>query len=195
MAEIFVNTLGEDLKTEYSRANGKGYNKVKSLGVSDLLNGVTQNVVIEPPETTIEIKTSEDKAVAGSDAYVMLCKEFGVVNSTVNSAKISVVFLDNGYMLVKQLSGNLLVNVPMADKKVNIMCLTNGEGNDIQDISYTEHNVEWISEDKLLNCVRQYGKVNNDSSKGKFPYEFEHVFSINSKKLNSDCLRIRMLID
>ena len=193
MASIFINALGEDLKTEYNR-NGKGYSKLKVLSIDELANGSIQNVDIVDEDDTLIIKKTDDKPVFGKDPFLILCREFGVVDGITDKAKFSVIFLEDGYMLLKQISGDILLNIPTKENKVNITAISNGNSKVNGKIGYDENKVEWINSDLLMNYIRHYVRTNNPT-KGKFPYEFEHIFTVDGMKLIAKGLKIKFLIE
>lgn len=164
MQRVFVGDEGFPEVLERSRA--KGHTRLKLDGISpfscvDIKTDGTDLVVFPVEEDENEKKI-----------YTVLCKEFGLVGRKSKfKSKVSVIFCDNGYMLVTLHSGGIVINL---ENKIVMPTV----GTDTVP-EFSEDEILWVNEDMLLG----YSKYMD--LKGKFMYDFEFMYNLMGEVANS----------
>jgi hypothetical protein len=163
MQKVFI--ANEDFEKEYSRSRAKGHTSIKvddDVAVSDSIRIVTEG-------TTLAIK--KDNEGSGDEVFTIPCKEFGLTNYGDVSAKISVIFCDNGWMLVTLLQGALVLNLDGS-----LLMPTVG---DVASTKVVKEDIFWVDAEKLLS----YSKYFSDTQ-ARFIYDIEFVFEVSGQYIN-----------
>lgn len=164
MQKLFV--ANEDFEKEYTRKKAKGH---KRLIVGNDVE-IIKPVSLHTDGTDLVISKSED--ASGTEVYTMLCKEFGLVNGASGfKNKISVIFCDNGWMLVTLLHGALVMNL---DNQLLMPTV----GDDFSTPKVVKDDICWVDASMLL----EYGKYYD--LKGRFMYDFEWTFIVGGDNVN-----------
>ena len=99
------------------------------------------------------------------DAYTILCKEFGLVGENIKfSSDISVIFCDDGWMLVTLHKGGFILNLEDRLLFASIG-ITEAPACD-------EDRILWVNADMLKGYAKYWG------DKGNFVYDFEFFFTV-----------------
>lgn len=113
-------------------------------------------------------KAEPDK---GREEYTILCKEFGLIGYGVGfKSEVSVLFLDEGYMLVTLHSGALLIYI-----NGSLLMPTVG---DLNEPTTVVDDIYWIDSRKLLQYEKYLGV------KGEFMYDVEFCFELSGDNVN-----------
>lgn len=152
----------EDFKRVISRNRAKGH---KNFIVEDDVK-VFDSIEFKTDGDNLVMKKSDVEA--GDDPmYTILCQEFGLVcNGTkMFDNEISVIFLDEGWMLVTLIKGAIVIKI---DGK--LMMPSRG----VDKIpSVIEENICWEDETHLLSFSRHW-----KGARSSFPYDYELNFVI-----------------
>ena len=165
MKKLFIADEGFERVFERKRAKGH-----KRLVINDDVN------IMSPVEFVTQDTDLVMKDVEGSEeqeVYTMLCKEFGCVGLTTDfRSKISVIFLDDGWMLVTLLHGALVMNLEN-------QLLMPTVGDDFKTSAVVPEDICWVNADNLL----EYGKYLG--VKGQFMFDVEFTFLVGGDKINN----------
>ena len=148
---------------ERKRARGYKYVEIDKSVKAPCMVSISTKDLDKEPKLLIKASNSKTK----EPIYMFLCKEFGLSGYNANfENKISVIFCDNGLMLVTLHKGALSLR-------------TNGELNlfvvDNEEIpSFERDNICWFDANKLKSYVAYY------KLQSKYVYDFEFMFSISA---------------
>lgn len=107
-----------------------------------------------------------DAAEGEVDCYTMLCSEFGLIGgSTGARSQVSVIFCDNGMMLVTLYHGCLVMNL---DDQLLMPIV----GNDVVQPKVVKSQIMWVNADKLMGYKQYLGE------KGYFMYDYEFMLEL-----------------
>lgn len=163
MKKLFV--ANEGFEKEYTRRRARGH---KRLIISDDVE-VVQPVTLHTDGTDLVVSRADDSD--DSEVYTMLCKEFGLVGGATGfKNKISVIFCDNGWMLVTLLHGALVMNL-------DDQLLMPTAGDDFTNPKVVKEDICWVNADNLLEYGKYFGL------KGQFMFDFEWVFTVSGDKV------------
>ncbi len=129
----------------FTRSRAKGY---KSLHINEDV-GVLDNIEVvtgddEEPGLTIQ-RTGVNEGLP--DAYVIICKEFGLAGIDEGfTSKVSVVFLDKGYMMVTLYEGACVLYL---DNELLMPSI-----GDVETPNVTEGSILWVNQDFLLSYTK-----------------------------------------
>lgn len=164
MQKLFV--ANEDYEKEFSRSRAKGH---KRLIIGDDVE------IIKPVKLHTEgtdLVVSKGESSDDSEVYTMLCQEFGLVGGVTSFRnKISVIFCDNGWMLVTLLHGALVMNL---DKQL----LMPTAGDDFTTPKVVKEDICWVTANDLLEYGKYFGV------KGQFMFDFEWTFEVSGDRVN-----------
>jgi len=157
----------EEFGTLINRKRAQGYksieidNKVKT---PCMVSVETRDLDKEPKLVTVPSKETTKKPI-----YMFLCKEFGLAGYAAKfENKISVIFCDNGLMLVTLHKGAMAVETKDG---LNLFTVDTTSAP-----SFERENISWINADKLKSYVSYY------KLQSKFVYDFEFMFNISAGK-------------
>lgn len=167
MNKLFI--ADKDFSREISRKRAKGYSRVV----------VDSALEIASP---FEFKTDGTDLVAmpveyeegAEDCYTILCKEFGLIGfkNSGYMSKVSVIFCDNGQMLVTLKNGGIIVNLD--DQLLMPMV-----GDSMKSGEVIRDNIFWVDAQQLLGYSK-YMKGN----RGHFMYDYEFSFEVGGDNNN-----------
>lgn len=167
MKKLFIADEGFERLFERKRAKGH-----KRLVIADDVS-VMSPVKFTTKDTDLVIEKDENVDENEQEVYTMLCKEFGCVGLTTDfRSKISVIFLDDGWMLVTLLHGALVMNLEN-------QLLMPTVGDDFKTPAVVPEDICWVNEDNLL----EYGKYLD--VKGQFMFDVEFTFLVGGDKINN----------
>lgn len=158
MRKGYFGKGGEEIILE--RHASHGYKKIKvskDLGIGNLINFRTEGdcLVLDKMDGSIDIS---------KDAITFICKSFGVSGDI--KSKISVIFCDDGNMVVTLYEGMLCIE---HEGKV----ITPVAG-DVDVTSFNMGGVYWVTEDTLLSLKQYFGT----ELQGRYTQDFEYVFTV-----------------
>lgn len=164
MKKVFI--ADEGFEREFSRNRAKGH---KRLVIED---GVTIAEPIEMKTVGTDLVISPKEDSEDNECYTMLCKEFGLVGGVAGFRnKISVIFLDEGWMLVTLLHGALVMNL---DGELRMPIV----GEDFSVPKVVTEDILWVNAEHLLEYSKYLGV------KGMFMYDFEFVLEVGGDYIN-----------
>lgn len=155
--------FGESGRIELERSRCHGYKKVVFDNVE-----VAQRLVAETQGTDLVYKgVSISKEELSNDVrqYTFICKEFGLYGINI-PAKISVIFCDDGWMVVTLLEGTLLIDY-------DGQLLQPVIGDDTYPPVNT-NKIFWCNTDSLLSLKDNFG----DNIRSVHWQDFEYIFTI-----------------
>lgn len=159
MKQMFV--VDGEFERKVSRARAKGY---KSLVIADDVEHASY-IDIETDGTDLVMKAVEDDESDNAEVYVMLVKEFGLFGlSSGLKSKLSVIFLDNGYMLVTLYKGAIITYLN------GEICIPNVEQDTFPNFAMDD--IYWVNQEALLSYSKFMGE------KGNFMYDFEFHYTL-----------------
>ena len=164
MKKLFI--ADEGYQKVFNRNKAKGH---KRLVISDDV------VIAEPIElvtegTDLVMRKAEDSDEP--EVYVMLCKEFGLVGLAADlKNKISVIHLEDGWMLVTLHNGALVMNF-----EDQLMMPTVGDN--VKAPKVVTEDILWINANNLLEYSKFYGV------KGNFMYDVEFMLIVAGDSIN-----------
>lgn len=165
MQKLFV--ADDDFVKEFGRSRAKGH---KRLIIDENVEVAGNPVELMTNGTDLVVKPAEN--AEGAEVYTILCKEFGLVGGALGFRnKVSVIFLDEGWMLVTLLHGALVLN--LQDQLMMPMA-----GDDFAQPKVVKDDICWVNADNLL----EYGKYLGE--KGKFIFDFEWLFTLGGDYIN-----------
>lgn len=161
MGRMFL--ADDDFPRSISRDLARGH---KMLVIEDNIS-VKSYIDIKTVDNSLVLyEDNSSEETDGGDVYTILCKEFGLVGWRSNKfeSKVSVIFLDGGYMLVTLWRGGIPVHLGG-----NIlMPLVGVLESDIPDVCSSD--ILWVNARDLMQYARylEFG--------GMFMYDFEFMF-------------------
>lgn len=147
---------------EFTRKHARGYKKIV---LADDVNMPCALDFQSDIENGILNITKLDCTADEPDAYTILCKEFGLIGENIKfSSDISVIFCDDGWMLVTLHTGGLVLNL---EDRLLFASLH------ITDAPvFDEDRILWVNADMLKEYSKYWG------NKSSFVYDFEMYFSV-----------------
>lgn len=165
MKQMFV--VDGDFKKEITRSRAKGY---KNLVIADDVEHASY-IDLETDGSNLVMKAVEDDETDKVEVYTMLVKEFGLFGlSSGIKANISVIFLDDGYMLVTLYKGAIVTYLN------GEVCIPNVEQDKFPNFAMDD--IYWVNQEHLLS----YGKYLEE--KGEFLYDFEFHYLLGGEIKN-----------
>lgn len=165
MKKLFI--ADEGFERVFKRSRAKGH---KRLVINDDVS-IMSPVEFTTQDTDLVMQAVEDSEE--QEVYTILCKEFGCVGLTTDfRSKISVIFLDDGWMLVTLLHGALVMNLEN-------QLLMPTVGDDFKTPAVVPEDICWVNADNLL----EYGKYLG--VKGQFMFDVEFTFLVGGDKINN----------
>lgn len=165
MTKKFIADEGFERVFERKRAKGH-----KRLVIDDSVN-IMSSIEFVTEDTDLVMKAVENSDE--QEVYTILCKEFGCVGlATDFRSKISVIFLDDDWMLVTLLHGALVMNLEN-------QLLMPTVGDDFKTPAVVPDDICWVNADNLL----EYGKYLG--VKGQFMFDVEFTFLVGGDKINN----------
>lgn len=150
----------EGFERVYSRERAKGHTSLEidgNINSGDFISIETEDKKLVIKSDDVECKESDDVA------YTILCREFGLVGYKEKfESKLSVIFLDSGWMLVTLFKGAFVVNI---DGKL----LMPSAGVDSCPTVYQDM-ILWVDADRLLSFSK-YEEI-----KSNFYYDLELMY-------------------
>lgn len=159
MTKLFF--ADKDFSREIPRTRAKGY---KQVIVSEELEMAAPYQFITEGNSLVAVPA--EAADGGEECFTLLCREFGLVGwSTGLRSKVSVIFCDNGWMLVTLYKGGFVLNL---DGQLMMPTV----GIDTAPPKVVQDNIMWVDADKLLGYSKYLG------DKGNFMYDYEFMLEL-----------------
>lgn len=168
MNKLFI--ADRDFSREIPRTMAHGY---KSVVIAEDVNiGVPFEFQTVDNEASADLAAVAVEPVENAgECYTILCREFGLVNgSKGDRSKVSVIFCDNGWMLVTLYHGCLVMN--LGDQLLMPMV-----GDDVQQPQVVNDQILWVNADKLLGYKAYIG------DRGYFMYDYEFMLVLGGDNL------------
>lgn len=159
MNKLFIADKGFNREIARTRANG--YKRIV----------ISEDVEMAMPfqfqtDGTDLVAVPVEAAEGEPECYTVLCQEFGLVGGHQGyKSQLSVIFCDNGWMLVTLYHGGLIMNL---DGRMLMPTV----GDDIVTPKVVRDHILWVDAEKLL----AYSKYLND--KGYFMYDYEFMLEL-----------------
>ena len=172
----------ENIK-EVSRKRANGYKSIcidDTVQIPSMVEVVSEDVDSDRP--VLRIKAIKDTTKV-PDKYMFLCKEFGLLGFNADfTSKISVMFCDNGYMLITLHKGMLLLQ---NDKDITAFVVGSKLVPQID-----AESILWKSSEDLMSFVR-YRK-----DKSEYIYDFDFMFEVKGGKVaNMGNFRLKPVLE
>lgn len=167
MKRIFVPTVS-DFEREFSRSRAKGY---KNLVIDDDVISMG-GFDFQTDGTTLRMVADNTEVDAEDEIYTILTKEFGLVGGATHFKNdLSVIFLDNGWMLVTIRKGSIVVRID-GDMFLPSIGVT-------ETPTVISDDIAWVNADYLLS----YSNTINEPSKSLFMYDYEIFLSLGGHRV------------
>lgn len=175
MQKIFV--ADEGFKREFARSRAKGH---KNFVISDDVE-CFDSVSLRTDGTTLVMDKLE-KDESDEECYIVLCKEFGLVGESMgHTSDLSVILLDDGWMLVTLVRGAVVINL---DEK---MLMPSVGVDKVPPVA--PEDIYWVTADYILSYAKYW------DIKGKFIYDYELMLTL-AGQFNNNLQRTKIhLID
>lgn len=158
MKKMFLSD--SEFQHEIQRSRAKGH---KSLSIDNEVESFSY-IDMKTEDDVLKVCSAGEVDENEEEVYTILCKEFGLVGYRKDKFKstVSVIFLDNGYMLVTLHKGGLVCRLDgkLMMPSVGVDSLP----------SFNEDDVYWVDAE----CLLGYSKFMEE--KGRFIYDFEFMF-------------------
>ena len=181
MSNVFLACENNFPRT-ISRSRAKGY---KSLKIDDDIEQFSKYEIVTEGDTLRmkKVETDEDP-----DSFTILCKEFGLDDMKTNfDSKISVIFLDNSYMLVTLHSGAFCVNIEDENGNLKLTCPNIG----VEEFpEFNPDSLLWVDMERIMS----FSNFMTDS-KNLFLYDFEFFFMVGGHDNGNQSFRLRLMKD
>lgn len=163
MNKLFISDRG--FAHEVPRTRAKGY---KRIVIDDDVDVATPFQFETRGSDLVIAKADESD---GGECYTMLCQEFGLVGGSKGfNSKLSVIFCDNGWMLVTLQNGALVMNL-------DDQLLMPTVGDDVQAPKVVKDDILWVDAEKLLAYSKYLGDM------GNWMYDHEFVLVLGGDNL------------
>lgn len=159
----------QDVPSVITRAKAKGY---KSVVLDDSVQ-MTSALAITSAEDKLLVTGTEGHEEEAQ--YMFVCKEFGLIAYNSITAKVHVIFCDNGMMFVTLLDGALILRIEDENGEQSLIAPNVNLKGDLP--STSEENVYWVNADKLMSFAKYWG------DKGSFVYDFEFAFELRGDRV------------
>jgi len=155
-------------KREYMRTGCHGYRSI----IFDESVELGQAVGIVSDDDTLRVVPTGEKPVEGTE-YVFMTKEFGVYNDMLK-ADISVIFCDDGWMLVTLHSGSFILSHEdgLVQPSVNLDCAS------VPPVCTSD--ILWVDADTLLSGKAHFGSELHS----RYCYDFEFFLTVSGSYQN-----------
>lgn len=154
-----------NFEKSYSRDRARGH---KSLVIDDSIQSGSYIQFVTGDNDSLIMKESEITAEDDSneEVYTILCKEFGLFGKYAGvSAEVSIIYLDNGYMLVTLWKGAIICY--LNDELV----LPNVDCGDLP--NFTNDEIFWVNAEHMLS----YSKYMDSKQHFMYDFEFSYILS------------------
>ena len=180
MSNVFI-ACENDFPREISRSKAKGHTRllidkdVKSFGRYEMKTVGTDLVISA-------IESDEEPT-----SFTFLCKEFGVDEGKRFDSDISVIFLDEGYMLVTLKKGAIAFMIEDEEGKINPLAPSiNIDSASIPKFKPDE--ILWVNIEKLMSFSRYFREF-----KPAFVFDFEFSFKVGGSNAGTETFRFRSM--
>lgn len=159
MNRLFIADQG--FEREIPRINAKGYKRVV---ISDELEMAMPFEFQSDGDDLVAVPAELEEGAG--ECYTMLCREFGLVGGSKGQrSKVSVIFCDDGLMLVTLYHGCLVMNL---DHQLLMPMV----GDDVEQPRVVNSDIMWVNADKLMGYKQYIG------TKGYFLYDHEFMLEL-----------------
>lgn len=163
MQRILLNDFSQGKVFERSLA--KGHKSLRFAEGCEIMKPISIATDGDVLSVTREADTEEE------EIYTIMCKSFGLVGYHQKlHAKVSIIFCDDGWMLVTLLEGGMVV---MVDEKLVLPTV-----GDFAVPSISEDDIYWVNANSLLGYSEHMG------IKGRFMYDVEFAFMLRGTNAN-----------
>lgn len=165
MKQMFV--VDGNFERSITRERAKGY---KNLVFADDVEHASY-IDITTEGNNLVVNSVEDNENDSEEVYTMLVKEFGLFGlSSGLKSRLSVIFLDNGYMLVTLYKGAIITYLN------GEICIPNVEQDKFPNFAMDD--IYWVNQETLLSYAKYMGE------KGNFLYDFEFHYLLGGEIKN-----------
>lgn len=162
MKRMFIS---DGFEKVYSRERAKGH---KSLVIDDNIKSGSYIQFVTGDNDSLVMKEADstDKDANEEEVYTILCKEFGLFGYSHGvTAELSIIYLDNGYMLVTLWKGAMVCYLN------NELVLPNVDCGDLP--NFTNDDIYWVNAEHLLS----YRKYMGAKEYFMYDFEFSHILA------------------